>query len=71
MPRRNHNAGRAPVDADRLSADIENLTIILTVSDGKYPCAGCRKRGHWNGAYCPLCKGGLILSARTRTLTRR
>ena len=71
MPRRNHNAGRAAPDADRLTADIENLATTLTVADGKYPCAGCRKRGHWNGDYCPLCKGALILSARTRTLTRR
>jgi hypothetical protein len=71
MPRRNHNAGRTAVDADRLAADINNLAVILTIADAKYPCAGCRKHGHWNGGYCPLCKGGLTLAARAHALTRR
>ena len=69
MPRRNHNAGRPAPDTDRLTTGLDHLAAILTVADGKYPCAGCRKRGHWNGDYCPLCKGALILSARTRTRT--
>jgi hypothetical protein len=71
MPRRNHNAARPVPDADQLAAAIDGLTVTLTVSDGKFPCAGCRRRGHWNGDYCPVCKGGLILAARARTLTRR
>jgi hypothetical protein len=71
MPRRNHNAGRPAPDVDRLTTGLDHLAAILTVADGTYPCAGYRKRGHWNGDYCPLCKGALILSARTRTLIRR
>jgi hypothetical protein len=71
MPRRNHNAARTAPDTDRLAAAIAVLAPGLAVSDGKFPCAGCRRPGHWNGDYCPLCKGGLILAARARTLTRR
>jgi hypothetical protein len=71
MPRRNHNAARAVFDTDRLAAAVGDLAVSLAVSDGKFPCAGCCKRGHWNGHYCPVCKGWLILSARARTLTRR
>ena len=58
-------------DVERLAASIADLTTDLAVSDGKYPCAGCRKRGHWNGAYCPACKGRIVLDARHHTLTRR
>jgi uncharacterized protein YjbI with pentapeptide repeats len=47
------------------------LAAICTVSDAKYPCAGCRRRGHWDGEYCPLCKGSIILSARKATLAKR
>ena len=71
MPRRNHNAARTVPDADQLAAAISDLAAILAVSDGKFPCAGCRRRGHWNGAYCEPCKGRLILDARHHTLTRR
>jgi hypothetical protein len=71
MPRRNHKATRAAFDADQLAASIADLATILSISDGKFPCAGCRRRGHWNGAYCEPCKGRLILDARTHILTRR
>jgi hypothetical protein len=70
MPRRNHKASRAAPDADQLAAGID-LAAILTISDGKFPCTGCRRRGHWNGDYCPACKGRIILDARDHTLTRR
>ncbi len=71
MPRRNRNATRAAPSTDQLAAAIGDLAVILAVSDGKFPCAGCRKRGHWNGTYCEPCKGRLILDARHHTLTRR
>lgn len=71
MPRRNHNATRPVFDTDQLVAGIEDLAATLTISDGKYPCAGCRRRGHWNGDYCEPCKGRIILDARDHTLTRR
>jgi hypothetical protein len=70
MPRRNHNAARAVLNTDQLAAAAGDLAVTLAVSDGKFPCAGCRRRGHWNGDYCPLCKGALILSARIHA-TRR
>ena len=68
MPRRNHNA-RPILDGDQLAASYD-VAVMLTVSDGKYPCTGCRKRGHWNGGYCPLCKGRIVLAAR-RTISGR
>ena len=71
MPRRNHNAARTAFSTDQLAAAISDLAAILAVSDGKFPCAGCRRRGHWNGAHCEPCKGRLILDARHHTLTRR
>ena len=70
MPRRNRKA-RAILDGDQLAAAVHVQAATVTVADGKYPCAGCRKRGHWNGAYCEPCKGRLILDARHHTLTRR
>ena len=69
MPRRNHNA-RTVLDADQLAASYD-VAVTLTVSDGKYPCTGCRKRGHWNGGYCPPCKGRIVLAARRRTISGR
>jgi hypothetical protein len=70
MPRRNHNAARAALNTDQLAAAVDDLAVSLAVSDGKFPCAGCRKRGHWNGAYCEPCKGRLILDARTHAIRR-
>ena len=32
--------------------------------------AGCRKRSHWNGRYCPLCVGRIVISARRVALGR-
>ncbi len=69
MPRRNHNA-RTVLDGDQLAA-AHDLAATLTISDAKYPCTGCRKRGHWNGGYCPLCKGRIVLAARRRTISGR
>ena len=71
MPRRNRNASRAAPDADQLAAAIHDLAATWPSRDGKFPCAGCRKRGHWNGTYCEPCMGRLIVDARHRTLTRR
>ena len=69
MPRRNHNARPVP-DGDQLAAAAHVQAAIMTVSDGKYPCAGCRKRGHWNGRYCTLCTGRILISARRTVLGR-
>lgn len=69
MPRRNHNA-RPGIDRDQLTAALGQATR-LTVSDHKYPCAGCRKRGHWNGRYCTLCLGRIAMSARRTVLAVR
>ena len=70
MPRRHRNARTQP-DPDRLAAA---LTVpapgLLAVCDGKFACAGCRKRGHWNGRYCPPCVGAIMLSARRAVLGR-
>jgi hypothetical protein len=68
MPRRNRNARPVP-DEDQLTAAL-GQAATLTIADGKYPCAGCRKRGHWNGRYCTLCLGALVLSARRTVLAR-
>jgi hypothetical protein len=68
MPRRNHNA-RLPIDTEQLAAALGQATS-LTVATGKYPCAGCRKRGHWNSRYCTTCLGALVLSARRTLLAR-
>jgi hypothetical protein len=68
MPRRNHNARELP-DTEQLAAAL-GQAASLTVADGKYPCAGCRKRGHWNSRYCTLCLGALVLSARRTVLAR-
>jgi hypothetical protein len=65
MPRRNHK-GRCQPDPDQLAAGIHTLTrtLALAVADAKYPCAGCNRRGFWNGEFCPACTGRIILSAR-------
>jgi DNA-directed RNA polymerase subunit RPC12/RpoP len=67
MPRRTRK-GRCLPDPDQLAAGIHALTLTLAVAvaDAKYPCAGCSRRGFWNGEYCPACTGRIILSARTR-----
>jgi hypothetical protein len=70
MPRRHRNARTVP-DGDQLAAAIGVQGDVLTMADGKYPCAGCRKRGHWNGGYCPLCKGRIVLAARRRATSGR
>ena len=70
MPRRHRNARTVP-DGDQLAAAIGVQATSLAVSNGKFPCAGCRKRGHWNGGYCPLCKGRIVLAARRRTISGR
>lgn len=69
MPRRHRNA-RTVIDGDQLAATIGVQGGTLTMADGKYPCAGCRKRGHWNGRYCPPCVGRIVISAR-RTISGR
>ena len=69
MPRRNRN-GRAVLDGDQLAAAVHVQAATVTVSDGKYPCAGCRRRGHWNGRYCATCTGRIVLSARRTALGR-
>jgi hypothetical protein len=69
MPRRNRNARPVP-DGDQLAATIHAQGDTLTMADGKYPCAGCRKRGHWNGQYCTMCVGRIALSARRAVLGR-
>ncbi len=69
MPRRNRN-GRAVPDGDQLAAAIGVQAPSLAISNGKYPCAGCRKRGHWNGRYCPPCVGRIAMSARRTVLGR-
>ena len=69
MPRRNRN-GRPILDGDQLAAAVRVQDGTLTVADGKYPCAGCRKRGHWNGGYCTLCTGRIVISARRAVLGR-
>jgi hypothetical protein len=68
MPRRNHNA-RPGIDTDQLTAVLGQATS-LTIADGKYPCAGCRKRGHWNSRHCTACLGALVLSTRRTLLAR-
>jgi hypothetical protein len=69
MPRRNRNA-RTILDGDQLAAAVHTPSPALTVADGKYPCAGCRKRGYWNGLYCPPCVGRIVISARRATSGR-
>jgi hypothetical protein len=69
MPRRNRKARTVP-DGDQLAAAIQIPAPALTVADGKYPCAGCRKRGHWNGRYCTMCTGRIVISARRAVLGR-
>jgi hypothetical protein len=69
MPRRNRK-GRAVLDGDQLAAAVHVQTVTITMADGKYPCAGCRKRGHWNGLYCPPCVGRIAISARRAVLER-
>ncbi len=69
MPRRHRNARPVP-DGDQLAAAIGVQGDTLTMADGKYPCAGCRKRGHWNGRYCPPCVGRIVISARRAALGR-
>ena len=69
MPRRHRNARTLP-DGDQLAAAIGVQATSLAVSNGKFPCAGCRKRGHWNGRYCPLCVGRIVISARRVALGR-
>lgn len=71
MPRRNRNGRFRATDADQLAASIEQPAPAGAVADGKYPCAGCRRLGHWDGEYCALCKGAIVLSARRTTLIRR
>ena len=70
MPRRNRNAARVSFDADQLAATLSVPAPGLAISDGKFPCAGCRKRGHWNSRYCLLCAGAIMLSARRIVLGR-
>jgi hypothetical protein len=70
MPRRNRNA-RYRDDTESLAATITRPETTYSVSDAKYPCAGCRRRGHWDGEYCPLCKGHIILATRQHVLTGR
>ena len=69
MPRRNRK-GRPIPNGDQLAAAVDVQVAIVTVSDGKYPCAGCRKRGHWNGQYCTPCTGRIVISARRAVLGR-
>ncbi len=69
MPRRHRNARTLP-DGDQLAAAIGVQATSLAVSNGKFPCAGCRKRGHWNGRYCPPCVGRIVISARRVALGR-
>ena len=69
MPRRHRNA-RPVLDGDQLAA-AHTVAAILTIADAKYPCTGCRKRGHWNGGYCPPCKGRIVLAARRRVTSWR
>jgi hypothetical protein len=68
MPRRNHKARCLP-DHDQLAASIQVFTLAMavTTADAKYPCAGCNRRGFWNGELCPACTGQIILSARTHS----
>jgi hypothetical protein len=70
MPRRNRNAARVSADADQLTAALAVPATGLVICDGKFPCVGCRKRGHWNGRYCTICLGALVLSARRTVLGR-
>jgi len=69
MPRRNRK-GRAVPDGDQLAAAIGVQAPSLAVSNGKFPCTGCRRRGHWNGGYCPLCVGRIVISAHRAVLGR-
>lgn len=46
------------------------MAACPALTDGKFPCAGCRRRGHWNGDHCPACKVRIVLDARFRS-TRR
>ena len=70
MPRRNRNAAHVSLDADQLTAALGVSPYGLTIVGGKVPCAGCRKRGHWNGRYCTSCLGALVLAARPIVLVR-
>ena len=63
MPRRNHHNTRPAPDTDRLAATLTRLAAALAVSDGKFACSGCRRRGHWNGDHCPACTGRIILNS--------
>ena len=69
MPRRNRRA-RTLVNGDQLAAAIHVQDGTLTAADGKYPCAGCRRRGHWNGRYCTMCTGRIVTSARRAVIGR-
>ena len=69
MPRRNRKARTVP-GGDQLAATVHVHLATVTVSDGKYPCAGCRRRGHWNGRYCTLCTGRIVTSARRAVIGR-
>ena len=69
MPRRNRRARTVP-DGDPLAAAVHVQAVALTVADGKYPCAGCRRRGHWNGPYCTTCTGRIVIFARRAVIGR-
>ncbi len=72
MPRRNRNARLLP-DPEELAAGtgIVIITCALPGDDAKYPCTGCRRRGFWEGDYCPACKGRIVLDARYHVTGRR
>jgi DNA-directed RNA polymerase subunit RPC12/RpoP len=69
MPRRNRKARCLP-DADLLAVAIGTLILVPAAASAKYPCAGCGRRGFWDGEYCPACKGRIIRDARHHA-TRR
>lgn len=70
MPRRNRK-GRCLPDADELAAAVAIPITAVTVASAKYPCATCRRRGYWNGEYCPACKGRIIRDVRHHATCRR
>lgn len=48
-----------------------NDRLSVPDADAKYACAGCRRRGLWNGEYCPGCTTQIIVDARKHMTGRR
>ena len=68
MPRRNRNANAITISREALADQVTHLARDLAAP---VLCAGCGSNPATDGAYCALCKGLIIFSARRATLERR